>query len=162
MGESPSFAGRIHNPYTPGMPLGPGSPTFYGREDVFQTVRRSIDAVAGNGVLVLLGQRRIGKTSVLQHLPAHLDPARYLCVCVDGNGLGIDPGIHNFDHSLMEDILLGLERAGISMPRVPPEAWGDDPQRFFEDRFLREVRALIGERTLLLALDEYEELGARV
>jgi hypothetical protein len=110
----------------------------------------------------LIGQRRTGKTSILQQLPAHLDPARYLCVFIDGNGLGIDPGLDNFFLSLMEDITLGLERVGISMPRVYPEELGDSPQRFFEHQFLREVRALIGDRTLLLTIDEFEELGARV
>jgi hypothetical protein len=143
------------------MPLAPGSPTFYGREDVFQAARRSVDTVARGGILVLTGERRVGKTSVLKHLPLYLDPARYLCVYVDGNGLGIDPGVEGFYLSLIEDLILGLEQAGISMPRVPPEAVGENPQRFFERRFLREVRASIGERTLLLALDEYEELGAR-
>jgi hypothetical protein len=144
------------------MPLVPGSLTFYGREDVFQAVRQSIDGVARNGILVLTGERRVGKTSVLKHLPAHLDPARYLCVYVDGNGLGIDPGLGGFYLSLIEDINLGLEQVDISMPRVPPEALEESPQRFFEDRFLREARASIGGRRLVLALDEYEELGARV
>jgi len=144
------------------MPLFPGNPTFYGREDIFQAARQSLDAGTRRPLLVLIGQRRIGKTSVLLRLPAYLDPSCYLCVFVDGNGLGIDPGIEGFYLSLMEDIVLGLERAGISMPRVPGEALADDPQDFFENRFLREVRALIGTRTLLLMLDEFEELGARV
>ena len=96
MGESTPCTRGIHNPYTPGMPLAPGSPTFYGREDVYQAARQNIDGVARNGLLVLTGERRIGKTSVLKHLPAHLDPARYLCVYVDGNGLGIDPGLGGF------------------------------------------------------------------
>jgi hypothetical protein len=48
------------------------------------------------------------------------------------------------------------------MPRVKPEALGDSPQRYFEHQFLRDVRALIRDRTLLLTIDEFEELGARV
>jgi hypothetical protein len=160
--ESPPPFARIHNPYMPGIPLRPGNPTFFGREDVFQYIRQSMDTITQTSILVLIGQRRTGKTSILQQLPAHLDPAHYLCAFIDGNGLGIDPGMDNFFLSLIEDILLGLERAGISMPRVKSEELGESPQRFFEHQFLRDVRALIGERTLLLAIDEFEELGARV
>jgi len=162
MSESPSSFVQIRNLYTPGMPLRPGNPTFYGREALFQAVRQRLDADTRRVLLVLIGQRRIGKTSVLLQLPAHLDPARYLCVFVDGNGLGIDPGIDSFYLSLMEDIVLGLERAGLSMPRIPRQALGESPERFFEHQFLREVRVLIGARTLLLTLDEFEELGVRV
>jgi hypothetical protein len=160
--ESPPPFSRIYNPYMPGIPLRPGNPTFFGREDVFRYIGQSLDTITQTAILVLIGQRRTGKTSILQQLPAHLDPARYLCVFVDGNGLGIDPGMDNFFLSLMEDIVLGLERAGIPMPRVKPEELGDSPQRFFEYEFLRGVRAAIGDRTLLLTIDEFEELGARV
>jgi hypothetical protein len=157
----PLFA-RIRNPYMPGIPLRPGNPTFFGREDVFQFIRQSMDTITQTAILVLIGQRRTGKTSILQQLPAHLDALRYLPVFIDGNGLGIDPGMANFFLSLMEDITLGLERTGIAVPRVKPEALGDSPQRYFEHRFLPRIRALIGDRTLLLTIDEFEELGARV
>jgi hypothetical protein len=146
----------------PGIPLRPGNPTFYGREDVFQYITQSLDTIQQTAILVLIGQRRTGKTSILQQLPAHLDAERYLPVFIDGNGLGIDPGMANFFLSLMEDITLGLERAGLAAPHVEPQELGDSPQRYFEHQFLREVRTLIGERTLLLTIDEFEELGARV
>lgn len=160
--ESPPAFERIQNPYMPGIPLRPGNPTFFGREDVFRYIEQSLDTITQTAILVLIGQRRTGKTSILQQLPARLDRDRYLCVFIDGNGLGIDPGMDNFFLSLIEDITLGLERAGISMPRVKPAELGDSPQRFFEHEFLPKVRASIGDRTLLLTIDEFEELGARV
>jgi hypothetical protein len=121
-----------------------------------------MEASTQPAILVLIGQRRTGKTSILQQLPAHLEPEHYLAVFIDGNGLGIDPGMTNFFLSLIEDIILGLERVGLSVPRVGPKELGESPQRYFEHQFLREVRALIGDRLLLLAIDEFEELGARV
>lgn len=160
--ESPPPFSRIRNPYMPGIPLRPGNPTFFGREDVFAYIRQSLDTISQTAILVLIGQRRTGKTSILQQLPAHLDASRYLPVFIDGNGLGIDPGMANFFLSLMEDITLGLERADVSMPRVQQDALGDSPQSYFEHQFLRQVRELIRDRTLLLTIDEFEELGARV
>jgi hypothetical protein len=106
-GKSLAFADRVHllkpdaefqpmpNPYAPGTPLAPGSPIFFGRDDLFQFISENISGLAHQNILVLIGQRRMGKTSFLQQLPARLGQA-YLPVYVDGQSLGIDPGMANF------------------------------------------------------------------
>jgi len=76
--------------------------------------------------------------------------------------LGIDPGMGNFFLSLAEDIVDALRRIGVTADRVTLEELGDSPQHYFERSFLPRVRALIGSRTLLITIDEFEELGARV
>ncbi|GAL09270.1 hypothetical protein JCM19233_235 [Vibrio astriarenae] len=56
------------NPYVTGSPLEPenGALVFYGRESFIQQVIRQIE---GNGNVILLeGNRRAGKTSILKHL----------------------------------------------------------------------------------------------
>ncbi len=53
------------NPYIAGNPVG-GNPAFIGRADVLREVLRVLRRPAENAI-VLYGQRRIGKTSVLQH-----------------------------------------------------------------------------------------------
>lgn len=58
------------NPHVAGNPVG-GSAAFVGREDVLRVVVRTL-AEPGNQGIVLYGQRRIGKTSILQHLVAAL------------------------------------------------------------------------------------------
>lgn len=63
---------RIKNPYIVGPPV-TGEVSFYGREDIFQFVNNVLDS-ANERVIVLYGQRRIGKTSVLHQLTRNLSP----------------------------------------------------------------------------------------
>ena len=58
------------NPYVAGNPVG-DSPAFIGRADVLREVLRILRRSQDNAI-VLYGQRRIGKTSILQHLAAQL------------------------------------------------------------------------------------------
>ena len=70
------------NPYVAGNPVG-DSPAFIGRADVWRETVRVLRRPQENA-LVLFGQRRIGKTSVLQYLEAHLrDKGAYLPVYFD-------------------------------------------------------------------------------
>jgi len=60
----------LFNPYVAGNPVG-GSPAFVGRADVLREVLRILRRPQDNAI-VLYGQRRVGKTSILQHLAAQL------------------------------------------------------------------------------------------
>ena len=61
---------RPFNPYVTGNPVG-NSSAFVGRSDVLREVLRILRRPRDNAI-VLHGQRRIGKTSILQHLAAQL------------------------------------------------------------------------------------------
>jgi len=61
---------RPDNPYVTGNAVG-GSPAFIGRTDILQTVYNLLYNSQQNAI-VLFGQRRIGKTSVLKELEAKL------------------------------------------------------------------------------------------
>ena len=50
------------NPYVIGVPLTDDA-GFYGRQEIFRSIKDVLDAEKQN-VVVLYGQRRIGKTSV--------------------------------------------------------------------------------------------------
>jgi hypothetical protein len=160
--EPPPCFAEIPSPYTPGLPLKPGNPTFVGREDIFNFIRQNIPALMQKMILVLIGERRTGKTSILQQLPARLDDPRYVPVFIDGQALGIDPGMASFFLSLATAIADGLKDAGVSVPVPTLTELGEGPQYIFERSFLPMVREQIGERILLLTIDEFEQLGARV
>ena len=66
------------NPYIAGKAL--GDPRgFFGREDVFRLVETVLSSPDQNSV-VLFGQRRIGKTSILLNLRSRLSSASFVPV----------------------------------------------------------------------------------
>jgi hypothetical protein len=172
-GKSLAFADIVHllqpaaefqpipNPYAPGTPLSPGSPIFFGREDLFQFISENMAGLARQNILVLIGQRRTGKTSFLQQLPTRLG-GDYLPVYVDGQSLGVDPGMANFFYDLALAIIDALAEQGIEVAEPELESFQESPSRTFERALLPIVFEAIGGRQLLLLFDEFEELEMRV
>ncbi|MCC6972774.1 MAG: AAA family ATPase [Anaerolineae bacterium] len=148
----------IPNPYVVGTPLQSGSPLFFGREDVVSFIQESLASAHRNN-LVLIGQRRTGKTSLLKQLPARLGD-RYLPVYLDGQALGLDPGMGAFFTALATEISFALEDRGFTAPALPD--FSDSPASAFERVFLSAVRETIGDRHLLILFDEFEELETAV
>jgi GAF domain-containing protein len=150
----------IPNPYVVGTPLQGGSPLFFGRADLLAFIEENLVAAHHNN-LVLIGQRRTGKTSLLKQLPARLGD-HYLPVYLDGQSLGLDPGLPNFFLALATEIAFALDDRGFNV--APPELseLANSPAATFERVFLPHVREAIGDRHLLLLLDEFEELEGAV
>ncbi|NJN99268.1 MAG: hypothetical protein HC875_36830 [Anaerolineales bacterium] len=151
----------LPNPYAPGTPLRPGSPIFFGRDDLFQFMVENLGGATRQNVLVLIGQRRMGKTSFLQQLPARLGQT-YLPVYLDGQSLGIDPGMANFFYDLSLAIADALADQGCAIAEPELADFQERPSGVFERTFLPAVFEAIGSRRLLLLFDEFEELEMRV
>jgi tetratricopeptide (TPR) repeat protein len=140
---------RPSNPYI----LTPLTDTvgFYGRDAVLQFVRNTLTAPYQN-VVVLYGQRRIGKTSVLYQLtsPEHAPPG-FRPVYFDLQGRA--------EHRL-ELVLFGLAREIARCLHIPaPQRADFAEESFFQYGFLPEVyKALEGDRLLVL-VDEFDVLG---
>ncbi len=150
----------IRNPYVVGTPLPTGSPLFFGREDVVAFIQENLAAAHRNN-LVLIGQRRTGKTSLLKQLPAKLGDD-YLPIYLDGQSLGLDPGLPNFFLTLATEMAFALEDRGFSIEQPELSDFADSPATAFERKFLARVRATVGTRHLLILLDEFEEMESAV
>jgi hypothetical protein len=150
----------IPNPYVVGTPLRAGSPLFFGREDVMNFLLDHLAAAHRNN-LVLIGQRRTGKSSLLKQLPLRLGDA-FLPVYLDGQALGLDPGMAAFLHSISSEIAFAMQDRGLNIDPPVLAEYADNPAGFFERHFLADVRRMLGERPLLLLLDEFEELESSV
>ncbi len=150
----------IPNPYVLGTPLEAGSPLFFGREDVVVFIEENLAAQHRNN-LVLIGQRRTGKTSLLKQLPVRLGDD-CLPVYLDGQALGLDPGLPNFFLALATEITFALEDRGFDIAFPEYEDFVESPTAAFERRFLTSVREAIGRRHLLIMFDEFEELETAV
>jgi hypothetical protein len=150
----------IPNPYVVGTPLETGSPLFFGREDLVTSVQENLAAGHRNN-LVLIGQRRTGKTSFLKQLPARLDEI-YLPVYLDGQTLGLDPGLPNFFLNLATEIAFALDDGGFEIALPELGDFTESPAAAFEHDFLARARAEIDGRHLLIMFDEFEELESAV
>lgn len=137
------------NPYIL-TPLTDGA-GFYGRDAVLQFVRNTLTSPYQN-VIVLFGQRRIGKTSVLHQLkqPGQTPPG-FRAVYFDLQGRA--------EHRL-DQVLYGLAREisrALGIEISPRGAFADES--FFQYAFLPRVyRVLDGDRLLVL-VDEFDVLG---
>ena len=58
---------ELLNPYIAGAPVTEAS-MFFGRQDVFDWIERSLAGKYVDHILVVHGQRRVGKTSVLKQI----------------------------------------------------------------------------------------------
>lgn len=167
-GKSMAFGDMVHllsparqftpiaNPYLPGTPLRRHSALFYGREDLFQFIAENAARRTQRNVLILMGQRRTGKTSALLRLEEYLPP-HVLPVYIDCQSLGVTPGMPAFFHDLAWLISDALAARGMDLPVPEPEAWLAHPTRLFERQFLPAARAAAPPDTIfLLVFDEFE------
>lgn len=146
-------------PYVTGTPL-QSDEMFVGRQDVFEFVREHLLGTYQNNVIVLHGQRRTGKTSVLYRLDEVLVDT-HVAVLIDMQGKAAR-GEVDFLYSIADDIAYTLENKGISVALPERGEFEESPEFFFRSRFLRGVCQALGDKNLLLMFDEFEELQKRV
>ncbi len=152
---------RYVNPYIAGSPV-TGTEMFFGREDVFSFIERNLIGRHRDTPIVLYGQRRTGKTSVLYQLHRHLDP-RYRCIFIDLHGLSLD-GVGNLMWGIAHSISRGLRRDYQLIVGIPDRAeFFADPMSVFEAVFLDAVWSVLGDDDhLVLMIDEVVRLDEEV
>jgi AAA domain len=151
-------------PYVTGTPLRSGE-MFVGRQDVFDFVGEHLLGTYQNNVIVLHGQRRTGKTSILYRLQEVL-AGTHIAVLVDMQGKAAR-GMADFLYALSDDIAYALENHNPPIVvELPDRAeFETAPEFTFRSRFLRSVVAALdqaGSLNLLLMFDEFEDLEKRV
>ena len=146
-------------PYVTGTPLRSGE-MFVGRQDVFEFVLEHLVGAYQNNVIVLHGQRRTGKTSILYRLRQLLADT-HVAVLVDMQGIAAR-GTADFLYALSDDIVYTLENRGIVLELPERAEYQEAPEFTFRSRFLRQAVRELDSRNLLLMFDEFEELQRRV
>ena len=94
---------EISNPYIPGIPLRYPD-MFYGRDELLSNIENTLRMTENAHILILHGQRRTGKTSILYQLKLRLKEG-FLPVILDFQGIPIDLETGGENN---EDIPLGL------------------------------------------------------
>lgn len=146
-------------PYVAGPPLRTPE-MFVGRDDIFDYVLENLQAESQDNIILLHGERRTGKTSILYQMRQKLDQ-QYVPVYVDLQGM-LDPGPAAFLHDIALRVYDVLEEEGIQLPKPELAAFEGSPGFYFRDVFLNDVAHRLGQRRLVLMIDEFEVLEDRV
>ncbi|MEA5553473.1 AAA family ATPase [Anabaena cylindrica UHCC 0172] len=133
---------------------------FKGRQKFAdEVVRRVLNR--DRPTLVLHGPRRCGKTSFLYNLPRLL-PSDILPVFVDMQSSAITTKESDFCYGLVRAIHKDCKSQGVKLPSVPKrDKFQNSPYTTLED-WLDEALDQIGERRILLNLDEFEKIGTAI
>lgn len=143
------------NPYIAGAPV-VEERMFFGRKDIFTWIERSLSGRYVDHILVIHGQRRVGKTSVLKHLSNRL-PERYIPVFLDLQGR-VNTTLDRFLWWLAREITRALKQErNIEIERPAREAFQHDGE-YFETHFLANIEKQLGDHRLLLTFDEFDTL----
>lgn len=187
--QQTTTSGRVDlksNPYVVGNPLGSGGSQnmFYGRQDIIEQIRRSLRTEGPSTVILLEGNRRAGKTSILYRLqvPGVLpDWIPVYCSFQRAEGNKSAAGLETAEvfYQIARELVLAVSAAGYQFEapglgcispsvsrlelrkqlrtRMRPEFDGGSP---FEqlDLLAESVGQSIGENRVVLMLDEFDKI----
>ncbi|HRQ41093.1 MAG TPA: ATP-binding protein [Chloroflexota bacterium] len=148
---------EIDSPYIIGVPLTEKQEIFIGRTDVSGRIEQLLRD-RRQPPLLLYGQRRVGKTSLLNNL-GRLLPGSIVPMFVDLQG----PASRAQDEAgFLYNVGRGMAQSaqrqrGVELPPLTREMLADDPFTQF-DEWLDAVEGALGDQLALLMLDEFEVL----
>ncbi len=153
--------GELLNPFQFGNPLRPDrAAIFKGRQDFAdRLVRQILDR--NRPTLVLHGPRRAGKTSFLLNLPRLL-PSDLVPIYLDMQQGSMTASEGDFCYGLVRAIDRDTRSQGLQLPPSPSRSdFAQRPYPTLED-WLDLALPQLGERRLLLNLDEFEKIGSAI
>ncbi len=155
-GPVPQFNPIDPNPYIVGNPV--QSPEmFFGRKEDFQFIKTRLQSQHHGCVILLYGERRSGKTSILHQIVNGRLGSRFVPVFVDMQGMVVQS-----DAELLR--ALAGRVAGRLTAKESDGAISPAPVAGFLDftSFMDNVIGQIGDRHLVVLIDEYELLEHKV
>ncbi len=144
----------IVNPYHGGTPIS-DSKMFYGRDEDLNTLREILSntSTKANRVILLIGQRRSGKTSLIYQLASQLQ--RDVVVHIDLQDLAMSSNTAE----LFSNFVLKIQEAMLIKGFTPPPSnefnFRENPSQTF-DRYLKFTIQQLGGLRLILLFDEFE------
>ena len=134
---------------------------FFGRQSLFDFIKYNLQQ--NTPLILLYGQRRIGKSSVLKQIPQKISEDQFvfidfdLQVFVGGNQ---KHPINQILHYLAQRIGEEIENSLTTIPITIPTAEDiEDDTTIFHGDFLTQIYNILGEKKLVLLLDEFDVLS---
>jgi Tol biopolymer transport system component len=144
----------IINPYIPGQPVDIPE-LFFGRRDILTSIREYL--LRGRRVFAVAGAPRMGKSTLLRQLPKHL-PEEYVAARVElleEEAQQLDWLLWRVAEAISVQL---LQIAGQKRPK-PEWAGFEGNSGFLLEAFWPKVRASLGDRCLILLLDDLDSLA---
>ncbi|MDB9492652.1 ABC transporter substrate-binding protein [Dolichospermum circinale CS-534/05] len=136
---------------------------FFGRQSLFDFIKYTLQQ--NTPLILLYGQRRIGKSSVLKQIPQKISYSEDQFIFIDFDlqvfvGDNQKHPINQILHYLAKRIGEEIENSLTTIPITIPTAEDieDDPT-IFHEYFLTEIYNILGEKKLVLLLDEFDVLS---
>lgn len=160
LAETAAQHDEIDNPYIFGVPLTEDQEIFVGRRDISERIEQLLRDPR-RPPLLLYGQRRMGKTSLLRSL-RRLLPSHMMPLFVDGEGLAGASSYADFLYNFGWQMRLSTVPRGLTLPELSREALADGPFTHFITWLDAVEQALTqqGHSMALLTLDEFEAVDA--
>ncbi|WP_198941090.1 nSTAND1 domain-containing NTPase [Scytonema sp. HK-05] len=152
---------EIDSPYIIGVPLTQQQKIFTGRNDIGTRIEELL-LDRRRPPLLLYGQRRMGKTSLLYNL-GRLLPNSIIPMFVDLQGTPSSANDYaGFLYNIARDMAKSArQQSALTLPSLTREALATDPFTCF-DEWLDKVEQALEQNTALLALDEFEVLDSAI
>jgi MFS family permease len=146
---------EIHSPYITGLPLQTNQELFVGREDISAKIENFLRS-SNTPPLLLYGQRRMGKTSLLYNigrlLPSTIIPLFVPCQGVIAKTQNTSDFFFQFAKQMINS---AKQQRDLSLPKLTKQDLQQNPIMRFSE-WLEEIEQ--DSYTLLLMLDEFVEL----
>jgi hypothetical protein len=151
---------EIDSPYTLAIPLTQEQEIFAGRNDMGTRIEQLI-LDRRHPPLLLYGQRRMGKTSLLNNL-GKLLPNTIIPLFVDLQGAPSSAiNYAGFLYNLARGMINSAKKQAVTLPVLTREKLANDPFTYFNE-WLNEVEQVLEQNIGLLMLDEFEVLDSAV
>jgi hypothetical protein len=137
---------------------------FHGREDVFRFVAGNLGGPVQDRTLVLHGQRRTGKTSILYQLLQGRLGERFIPVLIDMQELALlINSTGDFLNELAYQLARTVRKVGVDIEEPAEESFTISPTRAF-NRFLDALgdSLIDGDRRVVIMFDEFELIESKI
>ncbi len=149
----------IANPYIVGNPI-KTQDMFYGREDDFEFIRRKLESGGKSYIIVLCGERRSGKTSILFQILSGRLGDNFVPILIDMQTMaGLKNEMEFFEKFAQETAKCLKSDSGVNSDIFSTSE--DSSYKTFSG-FLEDIHKAYPGKHILFLIDEYEIIEAKI
>ena len=142
------------NPYEIGSPI-KNERQFFGRESLFRFIEDNL--YQGVKIILLHGQRRVGKSSLLRQIPNFLEDDKFVFISFDlqdKSQWNLSDILHDMAKEIIEQLLISSNE--IELPTIEEI---NSNTNVFSRSFLSKVYQLIDNKKIVFLLDEFDVIN---